>query len=190
VFTKESMPPLVPGLRYVHDYLDPETHERLWTAADSQPWVRAQERGVQIYGYSYHHTHGGGIYRIGDLPPWALDVATRLWRDGLMPAVPDQMVANSYEPGAGIFAHVDLAVLGDTIVSISLGSTCVLQFTESTSGREERLLLEPRSALVLSGEARSKWTHAIPARSFDMWMNSELPRARRISLTFRTVQKT
>jgi len=95
-------------------------------------------------------------------PPWALDVATRLWRDGLMP---------------------------DTIVSISLGSSCVMQFTESNSGREEQLLLEPRSALVLSGEARNHWKHAIPARLSDVWMNRELTRSRRVSLTFRTMLK-
>jgi alkylated DNA repair dioxygenase AlkB len=183
------MLPVIPGLRYLPDYLDFETHARLWVAADLQPWRRAQERGIQIYGYSYHHTHGGGIYRIGDLPPWALDVATRLWRDGLMPDVPDQMVANDYEPGPGIFAHVDQAVLGATIVSISLGSSCVMQFTESNSGREEQLLLEPRSALVLSGEARSHWKHAIPARLSDVWMNHESARTRRVSLTFRKMLK-
>jgi alkylated DNA repair dioxygenase AlkB len=106
-----------------------------------------------------------------------------------MPDVPDQMVANDYEPGSGIFAHVDQAVLGDTIVSISLGSSCVMQFTESNSGREEQLLLEPRSALVLSGEARNHWKHAIPARLSDVWMNRELTRSRRVSLTFRTMLK-
>jgi hypothetical protein len=157
-----DMLPVIPGLRYLPDYLDFETHARLWVAADLQPWRRAQERGIQIYGYSYHHTHGGGIYRMGDLPPWALDVATRLWRDGLMP---------------------------DTIVSISLGSSCVMQFTESNSGREEQLLLEPRSALVLSGEARSHWRHAIPARLSDVWMNHESARTRRVSLTFRKMLK-
>jgi alkylated DNA repair dioxygenase AlkB len=50
-------------------------------------------------------------------------------------------------------------------------------------------LLEPRSALVLSGEARSHWKHAIPARLSDVWMNHESARTRRVSLTFRKMLK-
>ena len=49
------------------------------------------------------------------------------------------------------------------------------------------MFLEPRSALVLSGEARHDWTHAIPAREADVWQGVERPRGRRVSLTFRTM---
>lgn len=48
------------------------------------------------------------------------------------------------------------------------------------TGRETaEWLLEPRSAYVLSGEARSSWQHAIPPT-----------KALRYSITFRTVNKT
>lgn len=179
----------VPGLRYVAGYLDADAHVRLLAAADSQPWQRTGARAVQIYGYSSNHAHGG-IYRIGDLPPWVLDAATRVWQDGLMPYLPDQMIANAYEPGTGIPAHVDLSAFDDTIAIISLGSTCAMQFVEKASGREEELLVEPGSALVLSGAARSEWTHAIPARSSDVWRDRDRPRGRRVSLTFRKMLHT
>jgi alkylated DNA repair dioxygenase AlkB len=183
----DAMP--VPGLRYVAGYLDGDAQTRLLAEVDSQPWQHAGGRGVQIYGYSYHHLKGG-IYRLGDLPAWALDVAARIQRDGLMPHLADQMIVNAYEPGAGISAHVDLSAFDDAIAAISLGSTCVMQFAEKASGREEALLLEPGSALVLSGEARSQWTHAIPARTSDLWQNRELVRGRRVSLTFRRMLYT
>jgi alkylated DNA repair dioxygenase AlkB len=102
-----------------------------------------------------------------------------------MPWVPDQMIANEYEPGTGIFAHVDLTAFDDTIVSISLASACVMQFIESESGATEAVFLEPASSLVLSGDARYKWKHMIAPRHADQWMGREIVRGRRVSLTFR-----
>ena len=107
-----------------------------------------------------------------------------------MPHLADQMIVNAYEAGAGISAHIDLSAFDDAIAAISLGSHCVMQFAEKASGREEELLIEPGSALVLSGEARSRWTHAIPARTSDLWHNRELVRRRRVSLTFRRMLHT
>jgi alkylated DNA repair dioxygenase AlkB len=147
------------------------------------------DHGVQIYGYHYNHRRRAA-YQIGELPQWATDLAVRLWRDGLVPNAPDQMVANEYRPGSGMFAHVDQAVFGDTIASVSLGSSCVMQFSNSEAERTEELLLEPRSVLLLSGEARWAWTHEIPARTVDIWQNRERPRSRRVSLTFRVMPRS
>jgi alkylated DNA repair dioxygenase AlkB len=144
------------------------------------------DHGVQVYGYSYSHAKRAA-YRTGEIPPWATDLAVRLCNDGLLPKVPDQMVANDYRPGSGIFAHVDQAVLGDIIASVSLGSTCVMRFSHGESERLEELLLKPRSVLVLSGEARWAWQHEIPARAVDTSQNEEKPRSRRVSLTFRVM---
>ena len=184
------MPPAIRGLRYESDYLDPQTHDRLLSAANAHGWRRhTSGRGVQIYGYSYSHVKGG-IYRVDDLPDWAMEVAERLRRDGLMPYIADQMVVNEYQSGSGIFSHVDAPVFADTIVSVSLGSPCVMQFTEPDSGRQEDLLVEPRSALIFAGEARQKWKHGIPARSEDVWMDQVLLRGTRVSLTFRKMLRT
>jgi hypothetical protein len=180
---------VIPGLRYVSDYIDREEHDRLLAAANSQGWLHAGGRGVQICGFSYNHVKGG-IYRVDDLPPWVSGLADRLWRDGLMSCVPDQMVANEYQPGVGIFAHLDAPVFDDEIVSLSLGSSCVMQFTECSSGRVEEIFLEPRSAVVLSGDARHKWKHAIPPRPHDAWRNQIVSRGTRVSLTFRKMLRT
>jgi alkylated DNA repair dioxygenase AlkB len=187
--TPDDMPPTIIGLQYLPDYLDPETHDRLLKAVDLQPWQTSNRHGVQVYGYHYNHERRAA-YRIGELPAWARDLAVRLWRDGLLPSVPDQLVANGYRPGEGIFAHVDQAVFGDTIASVSLGSTCVMRFSKSEAERTEELLLEPQSALILSGEARWAWKHEIPARTVDRWQNRDRPRSRRVSLTFRVIPRS
>jgi alkylated DNA repair dioxygenase AlkB len=176
----------IPGLRYVSEYLDRETHDRLLTAVDQHQWLMSVDHRVQIYGYTYRHATRS-TFRIGDLPQWAAEIGVRLCDDGLLPQFPDQMVANDYQPGSGIFAHVDQAVLGDIVASVSLGSTCMMRFSNSETRRTEELLLEPRSVLVLSGEARWAWQHEIPARAVDIWQNEERHRARRVSLTFRVI---
>jgi alkylated DNA repair dioxygenase AlkB len=181
-----GMSPSITGLQYFPDYLDEQTHDSLLTAVDGHRWQASVDHGVQVYGHHYDHSRREA-YRIGDLPPWVHDLARRLHRDGLMPGVPDQMVANDYPPGAGIFAHVDQEVFGGTVASVSLGSTCVMQFSQTDSDRTEELLLEPRSVLVLSGDARWAWKHGIPARSVDIWDNRERHRSRRVSLTFRVM---
>jgi alkylated DNA repair dioxygenase AlkB len=179
---------MISGLRYVPGYLDAESHDALLAAVDEGKWRAFGERRAQIYGYSYHYTKGG-IYRVEDLPPWAQDLAARLERDGLMPALADQLIVSDYAAGQGIPAHVDAPIFTDTVISISLGSSCMMEFTHET-GRSERQFLEPMSALVISGEARQEWKHAIPARKSDEWRGREWPRSRRVSLTFRTMLPT
>jgi alkylated DNA repair dioxygenase AlkB len=174
------------GLQYVPEYLDAATHDRLLLDVDSQPWLTSVDHRVQIYGYNYSHARRSAL-RTRDLPEWGTDLAVRLRDDGLLPKVPNQLVANDYPLGCGIFAHTDQAVFGNVVASVSLGSTCVMRFSHPASGRTEELLLEPRSVLVLSEDARWSWRHEIPARTTDRWQDVERPRSRRVSLTFRVV---
>jgi alkylated DNA repair dioxygenase AlkB len=61
-----------------------------------------------------------------------------------------------------------------------------MQFRKMESGETESLLLEPRSLLVLSDEARYDWQHGIARRKNDIWQGIRIPRERRLSITFRT----
>ena len=123
---------MIPGLRYIPAYLDATAHDALLAAVDAGQWRDFGERRAQIYGYSYHYTKGG-IYRVEDLPPWAQDLAARLERDGLMPDLADQLIVNDYAAGQGIPAHVDAPLFTDTVISISLGSSCMMEFTHGTA---------------------------------------------------------
>jgi alkylated DNA repair dioxygenase AlkB len=176
---------MIQGLTYIPGYLEAAAHDALMAAVDEGEWRDFGERRAQIYGYSYHYTKGG-IYRVEDLPAWAQDLAARFKRDGLMPELADQLVVNDYAPGQGIPAHVDAPLFSDTIISISLGSSCMMEFSKE-SGEGDQQFLEPMSALVIAGEARHQWKHGIPGRTIDDWQGREWPRARRVSLTFRTL---
>jgi alkylated DNA repair dioxygenase AlkB len=156
----------IAGLAYVADYLDQATHDQLLSAVDEHPWQATVDHQVQVYGYQYNH-RVREAYRIGELPAWSTTLALRLHQDGLMASIPNQLVANDYQPGAGIFDHIDQAVFGDVVISVSLGSTCLMCFTPVDGGPSHELLLKPRSLLALSGEARWRWKHGSPGRLSD-----------------------
>lgn len=184
--TSQSRPPIIEGLQYIPDYLASEVEDVLLDAVDTHEWQMTVDHRVQVYGYHYNHKRVEA-YRIGALPQWARELAARLRNDRVFPDVPNMLVVNDYRAGAGIFAHIDQAVFGDRIASVSLGSACAMRFSHVPTGRIEEVLLEPRSVLVLSGDARWNWKHEIPARTVDAFGAYERPRSRRVSLTFRAV---
>jgi len=75
-----------------------------------------------------------------------------------------QVLINEYQPGAGIGWHRDKAQF-DEVVGVSLLAPCSLRFRRKAGEGWERASLdvEPRSAYLLSGPARTEWEHSIPA---------------------------
>ena len=75
-----------------------------------------------------------------------------------------QVLINEYRPGAGIGWHRDKAQF-DEVVGVSLLHPCNLRFRRKSGATWERasLTVEPRSAYLLSGPARTIWEHSIPA---------------------------
>jgi len=186
----ETPQPAIPGLRYLPDFLDADTEATLIATIDQQPWLHDLKRRVQHYGWRYDYKARGITQdlRIGAIPDWLAGLCEALSAEGIFSHTPDQVIINEYQPGQGISTHVDcVPCFGDTIASLSLGSACVMDFTHATTREKQSHLLEARSLLVLSGDARYHWQHAIPARKSDKWHGQTIPRPRRISLTFRTV---
>jgi alkylated DNA repair dioxygenase AlkB len=105
--------------------------------------------------------------------------------DGVTDRPFDQLLVNEYQPGQGIAPHRDYAPFGRTVVTLSLLSPCVMDFRHPRTGRKETLLLEPRSLVVLSDEARYEWEHGIAPRKRDDWHGLPVGRSRRLSVTFR-----
>ena len=174
--------PDIPGLEYLPDFISAEEERALMKAIDGQPWLNDLKRRVQHYGYKYDYKERAvkpDSY-LGPLPDWLGPVTHKL------PFKPDQAIVNEYEPGQGISAHIDcVPCFGATIASLSLGSGAIMQF--SNRNEKQEIYLEPRSLIVLSGEARFRWAHAIPARKSDTLGGFKIDRSRRLSLTFRTV---
>lgn len=183
--------PTIDGLQYLPSFLSMEEHDELWKAINKESWLDDLKRRVQHYGfkYDYRRRNIDESMRVSPLPKWVSFITKRLVENGIMEMEPDQLIVNEYEPGQGIASHIDCEpCFDDTIVSISLGSPCNMEFTNYKDKHDKiQLLLEICSAIVLSGDARYKWLHGINATKSYKRNNKRIPRERRISLTFRKV---
>ena len=184
---------LPPGAFYQTDFVSPEEAAILTGQIDSAPWRSDLKRRVQHYGYRYDYK--ARVARkedyLGPLPDWTSDVLFRLTASGPFSSQPDQIIVNEYEPGQGIAAHVDcVPCFGATIAMLSLCSGLEMVLTSARTGKVLTIYLEPDSLLVLSAEARYDWSHKIVARKYDIVEGQKVPRSRRLSITFRTMNLT
>lgn len=181
---------LISGLTTFADYISPEQEVALLTQIDQQPWLPDLKRRVQHYGYKYDYTarRVNASMKVGEIPDWLAEYAEKLHAEGLFPDFPDQVIINEYLPGQGIAPHIDcVPCFEETIASLSLGSSYVMDFTHAETAEKNSVLLEPRSLIVLSKQARYEWKHGIAARKTDRYQGQVISRGRRISLTFRKV---
>jgi len=189
--SQHSIGPDIDGLAYVAGFISREEETTLLQAISDAVWLADLKRRVQHYGYKYDYKRRSldhSMY-IGSIPNWASLIAERIVHQGLMSQMPDQVIVNEYLPGQGISDHVDCEpCFDDTIVSLSLGSSCIMEFKKLTDRSVKKLVyLEPRSLVVLKGDSRYGWTHGIPARDKDTWQGRRIPRKTRVSLTYRKV---
>ncbi len=115
---------------------------------------------------------GSGLREAEPIPSWLQPLRERAAAlAGLEAEAFVHALVIEYAPGAGIGWHRDRPVFGD-IVGISLLAPAPLRFrrkhvlsrVEGFGAKWERFTLtaEPRSAYLLSGEARHQWEHSIP----------------------------
>ncbi|WP_218079428.1 alpha-ketoglutarate-dependent dioxygenase AlkB [Anthocerotibacter panamensis] len=189
-FTKESVETEIPGLTYIRNYINPSRHDTILEEIYKGKWLNDLKRRVQHYGYKYDYKSRSidrSMY-LGNLPPWAHTLALELYQYGYTSEIFDQAIVNEYEPGQGISRHIDCpSCFKNVIVSISLGSSCVMNLEHRRTGSKTSILLEPRTLLVMQNEARYEWLHSIPARKMDTFDGYEILRKTRVSLTFRKV---
>lgn len=178
----------VPGLTYIADYIDEAAESALMQHIDAQPWITDLKRRVQHYGYRYYYQSGNAtVAPLGPLPDWLMPYCIRLRESGAFSELPDQVIINEYLPGQGIAPHIDRTRFDRTVASLSLGSPCVMDFIHSETAEKTSRLLEPRSLLLITDEARYLWKHGIAPRKTDRYQGQIIQRTRRISLTFRKV---
>ncbi|MHB8209572.1 alpha-ketoglutarate-dependent dioxygenase AlkB [Mucilaginibacter sp.] len=180
----------ISGLIYIPQFITEEQEKNLINHVNSETWLSDIKRRVQHYGYKYDYKARGINYEmfLGQFPSWIAQLALRLYHEDYIDAVPDQMIINEYLPGQGIANHVDCApCFGDTVISLSLNSFCIMDFINLQTKEKIEVLLEPRSLVVIKGEARYSWSHGIASRKIDTFHDSVFKRRTRLSLTFRKV---
>mmetsp|Transcript_10384 Transcript_10384/g.23697 ORF Transcript_10384/g.23697 Transcript_10384/m.23697 type:complete len:261 (+) Transcript_10384:54-836(+) len=201
-FHSESRGELIPGLTYLPDFLSQAEHDLILNEITSGDWDGDnQGRRTKQFGMGFHWRgpKDSTLYRIDEpgrdvCPPTVcVGPLERLSALGLGPAPSSfrQLIVNEYCGGQGIKPHIDRRhCFGEYVVGISLLCPSVMDFRHPVTGEVRAILLEPRSVLVLSGEARHEWQHAIGFDSSHVYRGNTILRERRISLTFRQIKDT
>jgi len=167
-------PPTLPrgvpeGFVYRPDFLSRDEEAELAAWLGTLPFAAFQFHGyegrrrVVSYGWQYDFARSH-LLKADDIPAELLAVRARAAAlAGHAPEELQQVLLNEYQPGAPIGWHRDRPVFAE-VVGISLQAPCTFRFRRRTPGGFERasLTLEPRSAYLLSGPARTEWEHSIP----------------------------
>jgi alkylated DNA repair dioxygenase AlkB len=170
---------MIPGLTIIEDFLSEDEEKELISFINTQEWNSTISRRVQHYGYEY-----------GYFPPYEVKLTKpipEIFMKYIRIINPEfnQVIVNEYEPGQGIGKHTDHKThFGDMIVSISLLSATTITFSDRKY--TEDIYVQPRTQVIMEGDARWKFTHQIPARKSDKIGEETIPRGKRISVTFRT----
>jgi alkylated DNA repair dioxygenase AlkB len=179
------------GLEYHDNFITSAEHSELINIIDEQPWLDDLKRRVQHYGYKYDYKRRNidKTMHLGEIPDWCKNIGIKLQANGIIDFMPDQVIINEYLPGQGISNHIDCEpCFNDTIISLSLKSSCIMQFTNNLNAQKViPILLEPCSLVVLKKDARYNWMHGIKAVKTDNFYGEKIIRRRRVSLTFRKV---
>lgn len=85
--------------------------------------------------------------------------------------------------------HIDsTALFGETVLSLSMLSDCAMLFSDPKTMEEWNIHLPRYSLLAMQGYSRNDCKHSISKNEIDFVApDLEIPRAKRISITFRTI---
>ena len=121
------------------------------------------KRRATSYGWKYDFDTDE-VSRVTEIPPFLLPVRKLAATfAGIDPESLQQALVTEYAQGAPIGWHKDKKVFG-RVVGVSLLSSCTFRLRRRVGNKWERasVRVEPGSAYLLSGPARSEWEHSIP----------------------------
>jgi alkylated DNA repair dioxygenase AlkB len=166
----ENPPPAAPsGLVCAPGFIGAEEESALAGRIAALPFKPFEFHGFtgnrRTVSFGMHYAFdGSGLREAEPIPDWLQPLRARAAAlAGHEPEAFVHALVIEYAPGAGIGWHRDRPVFGD-VVGISLLAPAPLRFRRKSGAKWERftLVAEPRSAYVLSGEARHEWEHSIP----------------------------
>jgi alkylated DNA repair dioxygenase AlkB len=137
------------------------------------------KRRVVSFGLHYDFA-AGKLQPTAEIPAFLLPLRESAANfAGLMTDELPHVLITEYSVGAAIGWHRDRPVFGD-VIGISLVSPCRFRFRRKAGEKWRRaaVTLEPRSAYLLRGAARTQWEHSIPEAE-----------SLRYSITFRSLKQ-
>jgi alkylated DNA repair dioxygenase AlkB len=188
--SKKVQGPPPEGFRYQAGILPLDEERELVERIRGLPLKEFEFHGYfgkrRVISFGWHYDFGESRLREAEeIPAFLLPVRERAaaFANRTADDLPHILVTE-YSPGAAIGWHRDKGVF-DEVVGISLLAPCNFRFRRKIASAAspraawERysLVIEPRSAYLLSGASRTDWQHSIPAVD-----------ALRYSITFRSLR--
>jgi alkylated DNA repair dioxygenase AlkB len=167
---KDNLPPQPDGFIYRANLITESEERDLVSFVKTLPFKEFQYQGfigkrrVVSFGWRYDF-NVRELQPAQELPVELQELRERAarfsggdWKDWR------QALITEYQPGSTIGWHKDRPEFGD-VIGVSLLSPCTFRFRRRRGPGWERtsLIVEPRSAYLLSGAAREAWQHSIPA---------------------------
>lgn len=203
-----TLQPLPPGLIILNDFINGEEENMFinlieWHNECSVSNSALKNRQVKHFGYEFCYDNNN-VDVSNPLNEPIPSECTLIWKRlaseypnmGIVEGA-QQLTVNKYNVGQGIPSHVDThSAFTDKIVSLSLASDIIMEFRKPETNNSNvynshvSVTLPRRSLLILSGESRYGWKHAIVPRRMDVVRNEDnylttRQRSMRISYTFR-----
>ena len=157
------------GFRYEAEVIDAPTEVTMLEHVRALPFRDFEFQGFtakrRVISFGWQYDFGARrLLKADDMPEFLLGLREDAARFARMPATELQHVlVMEYGAGAAIGWHRDKEVFGQ-VVGISLLSACTFRLRRAADTGWQRVSLtaEPRSAYLMSGEARDEWEHSIP----------------------------
>jgi alkylated DNA repair dioxygenase AlkB len=121
------------------------------------------KRRIVSFGWRYDF-NTRELQKAEEIPDFLLHLrVTATQSAGLDASRFQQVLVTEYAPGAGIGWHKDRPEF-EHVIGVSLLSPCLFRLRRKRGNGWERasIELQPRSAYLLSGSARTDWQHSIP----------------------------
>jgi len=157
------------GFILVRDFLSPAEEAGLIPVLAALRFGEVRMHGVvakrRVAQFGWHYAFES--FRLTPAPPLPAQLEPIRRRAAEFAGVSadefSETLVTEYPPGAGIGWHRDRPEFKD-VVGVSLRSPCLFRLRRKKDIRWERasIELQPRSAYLLRGPARTDWQHSIP----------------------------
>ena len=163
-----------------------------YSADENHQWLSEGHRTMLHFGFTYN-PESKEVEPFEPTPPefiQAIRLRAFSARAQVLPSsvlCPNMWSVARYEPGSGLRSHVDVPQLGPYVLDGFFGSGAEMVFEPRPLPRStlfkkrQKVFLQRRSLLLISGEARDKWKLQIPARDYDTVEKRRIPRDSRVS---------
>ncbi|KAF2432028.1 hypothetical protein EJ08DRAFT_732783 [Tothia fuscella] len=166
---------LPPNFYYIPNFLTPSESEYLLQKISTNRWTQLSHRRLQAHPSTLTKTN---TLLSAPLPTYLTTfppITERFSKIRIFKDTPhksaNHVLINEYKPGEGIMPHEDGGAYAHVVATISLGASIVLDIydkrgdgdveNENEKGVRRRILQEPGSLLVTTGEAYTSLLHGI-----------------------------